>query len=113
MILRPDCFFSKIRITQQRAAWPLLLIILQVIIDWRGLAFSWPQIEAAVAASESAFKDKAAALAAADAAAAAEASKAQALEEARWKEANEKLAALQKQLQVGYVENLTTASSHT
>jgi hypothetical protein len=64
-------------------------------------------MEAAAAASESALKEKAAALAAADAAAAAEASKAQAQEEARWKEANEKLAAMQKQMQVGYADMLT------
>lgn len=71
----------------------------------------WLQIEAAAAASESALNDKATALAAADAAAAAEASKAQAQGEARWKEATEQLAALQKQMQVGVMGNVTSERS--
>lgn len=71
-----------------------------LLITNKRLFYVHLQIEAAAAAAESALNNKAAALAAADAASAAEAAKAQQQSEARWKEATEQLAALQKQLQV-------------
>jgi len=58
------------------------------------------QVDAAAAKSAAALADKAAALAAADQAAAAQTAEARSQHEARWKEASDKLAALQKQLQV-------------
>jgi hypothetical protein len=60
------------------------------------------QIDAAAAAAAAALSEAAAALAAADTATAAEAAKVQQQGEARWKEATEQLAALQKQLQVQF-----------
>lgn len=60
----------------------------------------WMQVDAAAAKSAANLADKTAALAAADQAAAAQAAEARNQQETRWKEASDKLAALQKKLQV-------------
>lgn len=64
------------------------------------------QVKAAAAAAATALDEAAGALAAADTAMAAEAAKAHQQGEARWREATEQLAVLQKQLQVQCRPNL-------